>query len=76
MKVLIYYGLYYVQVENVFDSGVEQVDDIILRITVTAICGFDFYFYRGKIFQVKYGDIFGYEFMGEVVEIGKDVKNL
>lgn len=45
MKVLIYYGLYYVQVENVFDLGVEQVDDIILCITVMVICGFDFYFY-------------------------------
>lgn len=58
MKVLMYYGLYYVKVENVFDFGIEQFDDIILCVIVIVICGFDLYFYCGKILQVKYGDIF------------------
>ncbi len=56
--------------------ALKQADDIILRITATAICGSDLHLYRGKIPQVKHGDIFGHEFMGEVVETGKDVKNL
>ena len=76
MKALTYHGPHHVQVENVPDPGVEQADDIILRITATAICGSDLHLYRGKIPQVKHGDIFGHEFMGEVVETGKDVKNL
>lgn len=76
MKALTYHGPHHVQVENVPDPGIEQADDIILRITATAICGSDLHLYRGKIPRVKHGDIFGHEFMGEVVETGKDVKNL
>jgi threonine dehydrogenase-like Zn-dependent dehydrogenase len=48
-------------------------DDIILRVTATAICGSDLHLYRGKIPQVKDGDIFGHEFMGEVVDAGSAV---
>ena len=39
MKALTYHGPHHVQVENVPDPGIEQADDIILRITATAICG-------------------------------------
>lgn len=67
MKALTYHGPHHVQVENVPDPGIEQADDIILRITATAICGSDLHLFRGKIPQVKHGDIFGHEFMGEVV---------
>ena len=73
MKALTYHGPHHVQVENVPDPGIEQADDIILRITATAICGSDLHLYRGKIPQVKHGDIFGHEFMGEVVETGNSV---
>lgn len=76
MKALTYHGPHHVKVENVPDPGIEQPDDIILRITATAICGSDLHLYRGKIPQVKHGDIFGHEFMGEVVETGRDVKNI
>ncbi len=53
MKALTYHGPHHVQVENVPDPGIEQADDIILRITVTAICGSDLHLYRGKIPQVN-----------------------
>lgn len=76
MKALTYHGPHHVKVENVPDPGIEQPDDIILRVTATAICGSDLHLYRGKIPQVKHGDIFGHEFMGEVVETGHDVKNI
>ncbi|GAB7756148.1 hypothetical protein C9Y80_17390 [Escherichia coli] len=49
MKALTYHGPHHVQVENVPDPGIEQADDIILRITATAICGSDLHLYRGKI---------------------------
>jgi len=35
-----------------------------------AICGSDLHRYRGKIPAMKRGDIFGHEFMGEVVDAG------
>ena len=76
MKALTYHGPHHVRVENVPDPIIEQPDDIILRVTATAICGSDLHLYRGKIPKVQHGDIFGHEFMGEIVECGREVKNL
>lgn len=73
MKALTYHGPHRVSVDNVPDPIIEAQDDIILRVTATAICGSDLHLYRGKIPQTKHGDIFGHEFMGEVVETGRDV---
>ncbi|MGK9174363.1 glutathione-dependent formaldehyde dehydrogenase [Yokenella regensburgei] len=76
MKALTYHGPHKVSVDNMPDPGLEASDDIILRVTATAICGSDLHLYRGKIPGTEHGDIFGHEFMGEVVEAGPDVKNV
>ena len=73
MQALTYHGSHDVRVERVPDPVIEQPDDIILRVTATAICGSDLHLYRGKIPQVKDGDIFGHEFMGVVEEVGPQV---
>src|SRR5690606_18928756 len=73
MRALTYHGSHDVRVETVADPVLLADDDIILRVTATAICGSDLHLYRGKIPQVKDGDIFGHEFMGEVVEAGSAV---
>lgn len=73
MQALTYHGSHDVRVERVPDPVIEQPDDIILRVTATAICGSDLHLYRGKIPQVKHGDIFGHEFMGIVEETGPAV---
>lgn len=73
MRALTYHGSRDVRVEQVADPIIEQADDIILRVTATAICGSDLHLYRGKIPQVKDGDIFGHEFMGVVEEVGPAV---
>jgi threonine dehydrogenase-like Zn-dependent dehydrogenase len=52
---------------------IEENDDLILRVTATAICGSDLHLYRGKIPTVEHGDIFGHEFMGIVEETGSAV---
>lgn len=73
MKALTYHGPHHVSVDNMPDPGIEEPDDIILRVTATAICGSDLHLYRGKIPGIHHGDIFGHEFMGEVVETGSQV---
>ncbi|ATH82216.1 glutathione-dependent formaldehyde dehydrogenase [Ectopseudomonas mendocina] len=73
MRALTYHGSHDVRVDQVDDPSIEQPDDIILRVTATAICGSDLHLYRGKIPQVKQGDIFGHEFMGVVEEAGPAV---
>ncbi len=76
MKALTYHGIKDVRVETVADPVLEADDDIILRVTATAICGSDLHLYRGKIPQMKAGDILGHEFMGEVQETGSRVSHL
>jgi threonine dehydrogenase-like Zn-dependent dehydrogenase len=64
------------RVERVPDPKILNDQDAIVRITSTAICGSDLHLYNGFIPTVEPGDIFGHEFMGEVVETGKEVKKV
>jgi threonine dehydrogenase-like Zn-dependent dehydrogenase len=73
MRALTYHGSNDVRVDNMPDPVIQEVDDIILKVTATAICGSDLHLYRGKIPETKDGDIFGHEFMGIVEEVGSGV---
>ena len=63
-------------VENVPDPKILNQQDAIVRITSTAICGSDLHLYNGFVPTMEQGDIVGHEFMGEVVETGRDVHKL
>jgi threonine dehydrogenase-like Zn-dependent dehydrogenase len=76
MKALTYHGTHDVRYESVPDPALLAADDVILRITATAICGSDLHIYRGKIPAMKSGDILGHEFMGIVEEVGPEVTAL
>ncbi|MDR7089684.1 zinc-dependent alcohol dehydrogenase [Cellvibrio fibrivorans] len=73
MRALTYHGSNDVRVDNMPDPVIQEADDIILKVTATAICGSDLHLYRGKIPDTKDGDIFGHEFMGIVEEVGSGV---
>jgi threonine dehydrogenase-like Zn-dependent dehydrogenase len=64
------------RVEEVPDPKILNQRDAIIKITSTAICGSDLHLYNGFMPTMEKGDIVGHEFMGEVVELGRDVKNL
>jgi threonine dehydrogenase-like Zn-dependent dehydrogenase len=70
MKALCWYGSQDVRVENVSDPGIINPRDIIVRVTLTAICGSDLHLYNGFVPSMQRGDILGHEFMGEVVAMG------
>jgi len=76
MRALTFQGSKDVRVETVPDPILEAADDIILRVTATAICGSDLHLYRGKVPTMKDGDILGHEFMGIVEDAGSDVTNV
>ncbi len=65
-----------VSVERVPEPRILNQRDAIVRITSTAICGSDLHLYNGFVPTMKHGDVLGHEFMGEVVEVGREVKNL
>jgi len=74
MQALTYHGAHDVRVETVPDPSILEADDIVLRITATAICGSDLHLYRGKVPGLDHGDILGHEFMGVVEDAGRDVR--
>ncbi|AFZ09203.1 Alcohol dehydrogenase GroES domain protein [Oscillatoria nigro-viridis PCC 7112] len=76
MKALCWHGANDVRVDHVPDPTIINPRDAIVKITSTAICGSDLHLYNGFIPTMQSGDILGHEFMGEVVELGSEVKNL
>ncbi len=73
MKALAYHGAHDVRIDEVDDPVLEAPDDILLRVTATAICGSDLHLFHGKVPGMKHGDILGHEFMGIVEETGPEV---
>ncbi|MDB5798944.1 MAG: glutathione-dependent formaldehyde dehydrogenase [Paucimonas sp.] len=76
MRALCWHGVNDVRVDQVPDPKILNSRDAIVRITSTAICGSDLHLLDGYVPTMEKGDIMGHEFMGEVVEVGHDVKNL
>jgi threonine dehydrogenase-like Zn-dependent dehydrogenase len=76
MRALTYHGAEDVRVDNVAEPDLQEDDDILLRVTATAICGSDLHLYELFGPFLDAGDILGHEPMGEVVEVGKDVTTL
>lgn len=74
MKALTWHGRNDVRIDNVPDPIIQDANDIILKITSTAICGSDLHILDGMVPTMEKGDILGHEFMGEVVELGKSVR--
>lgn len=64
MKAVTYQGIKNMQVKEVRDPIIEKEDDIIVRITTTAICGSDIHLYHGMIPNLPKDFIIGHEPMG------------
>jgi threonine dehydrogenase-like Zn-dependent dehydrogenase len=76
MRALCWYGKNDVRVETVPDPKILSGGDVVIKITSTAICGSDLHLLDGYMPTMEKGDVLGHEPMGEVVEVGHDVKKL
>jgi threonine dehydrogenase-like Zn-dependent dehydrogenase len=76
MKALVWRAKNDVRVETVPDPEILNPRDVIVKVTTTAICGSDLHLLDGFIPTMQSGDILGHEFMGEVVDVGKDNRKL
>src|SRR5690349_10550954 len=76
MRALCWYGKKDVRVMTVPDPVIVNPNDAIVKVTTTAICGSDLHLYDGYIPTMEKGDILGHEFMGEVVEVGRECRKL
>jgi len=72
MRAVCWEGKETIRVETVPDPVILNPRDAIIKVTTTAICGSDLHIYDGYIPTMQKGDVLGHEFMGEVVEVGKE----
>ena len=72
MKALTWHGKHDIRCEQVPDPIIEHPRDAIVKVSACAICGSDLHLFDGFMPGMKSGDIMGHEFMGEVVETGKE----
>lgn len=76
MRATCWEGTKHIRVQDVPEPKILNSRDAIVKISSTAICGSDLHLFNGFMPTMQRGDILGHEFMGEVVEVGKTVKNL
>jgi S-(hydroxymethyl)glutathione dehydrogenase / alcohol dehydrogenase len=75
MKAVVFHKPGDMRVEEIADPKIENPQDIILRVTSTAICGSDLHIYNGLLPQPR-PMVMGHEFMGIVEETGGEVRTL
>lgn len=76
MKAVVFEGVRNVAVKEVQDPKLERDDDVIVKVTSTAICGSDLHLIHGTVTGMYPGYVMGHETMGIVEECGKDVKKV
>jgi threonine dehydrogenase-like Zn-dependent dehydrogenase len=72
MNALCWYGTDDVRIARVAEPKILNPRDAIVKVTLTAICGSDLHLLDGFIPTMRRGDVLGHEFMGEVVDVGRD----
>ena len=76
MRALCWNGVNDLRVETVPDPELLNPRDVILKVKLSTTCGSDLHFIDGYIPTMREGDVIGHEFMGEIVDVGKEVKKV
>ncbi|MFE5473755.1 zinc-dependent alcohol dehydrogenase [Bacillus safensis] len=76
MKAVTYQGIKNVEVKEVEDPKIQKPDDMIIKVTSTAICGSDLHLIHGMIPNLQENYVIGHEPMGIVEEVGPEVTKL
>ncbi|PAD27766.1 glutathione-dependent formaldehyde dehydrogenase [Niallia circulans] len=73
MKAVTYQGIKNVEVKEVEDPKILKPDDMIIKVTSTAICGSDLHLIHGMMPNLQENYVIGHEPMGIVEEVGPEV---
>ncbi|MBM0206082.1 glutathione-dependent formaldehyde dehydrogenase [Micromonospora sp. STR1s_5] len=76
MLAMNYRGPYRVRLDHKPVPVCEHVEDAVIRVTRSCICGSDLHLYHGMVPDTRVGMTFGHEFTGVVEEVGPEVRNL
>ncbi|MFY1687129.1 alcohol dehydrogenase catalytic domain-containing protein [Plantactinospora sp. WMMB782] len=74
MKALCWQGPDRLAVERVPDPRIVSAQDAIVRVRQSLTCGSDLHLIAGRFPETQPGDVLGHEFVGEVVEVGAEVR--
>ena len=75
MKAVVYREPYSVAIDEVDRPTIQHPNDVVVRVTSTAICGSDLHMYEGRT-AAEPGIVFGHENLGIVEELGSGVTSL
>ncbi|NUP43630.1 MAG: zinc-dependent alcohol dehydrogenase family protein [Streptomyces sp.] len=76
MKGYVFHGPGQAAWEQVADPGLEEATDAIVRVDAVTICGTDLHILKGDVPEVRPGTVLGHEAVGEIVEVGSDVRTV
>ena len=74
MRALCWMGVRDLRVEDVPEPEIVNPHDAIVKVTMSSTCGSDLHFYNGYMTGMVPGDVIGHEFIGEVMDTGREVK--
>jgi hypothetical protein len=75
VKAVVYEEPFKVAVKDVEDPRIQHPNDVLVRVTSSAICGSDLHMYEGRT-AAESGIVFGHENLGIVEETGEGVTSL
>jgi glutathione-independent formaldehyde dehydrogenase len=75
MRAVVYKGPFEVAIEDVEKPRISHPNDVLVRVTSTAICGSDLHMYEGRT-AAEPGIVFGHENLGVIEETGDGVTSL
>lgn len=76
MKALTFHGVQRIRYESIADPVLESPTDVLVKVQLCAICGSDLHVYNGSEKGCDHSTAMGHEFVGEVLEVGSEVKTL
>ncbi|MEV8127833.1 zinc-dependent alcohol dehydrogenase family protein [Streptomyces sp. NPDC085944] len=62
--------------EDTPDPELKEPTDAIVRVDAVTICGTDLHILKGDVPEVRPGTVLGHEAVGEIVEVGTDVRTV
>ncbi|MFJ8942852.1 zinc-dependent alcohol dehydrogenase family protein [Streptomyces sp. NPDC102395] len=76
MKGFVFHGPGQSAWEDVPDPAVKEPTDAIVRVDAVTVCGTDLHILKGDVPEVRPGTVLGHEAVGEIMEVGGDVRTV
>ncbi|MGW5175412.1 alcohol dehydrogenase catalytic domain-containing protein [Streptomyces sp. NPDC004082] len=76
MKGFVFHGPGQSAWEEIPDPAIKEPTDAIVRVDSVTICGTDLHILKGDVPEVRPGTVLGHEAVGEIMEVGGDVRTV